>query len=145
MRAFYYLNRVLLYIAMVVFGFLNIIAWISLTFRLNLPASGWVLFSALLIGYFLIILFLAKKKFGAMFFSSFVFPITSVVVGLVIRSYAASSSSVNLAFFRNHVGSLSICLFAGLIWAFYSNLPEQKACRREKDYRRLKPDEKILP
>lgn len=145
MRAFYYLSRVLLYISMIVFGFLNVIAWISLTFRLSRPVSGWILFGGLIAGYFLIILFLTLKRYSLMFLSSFVFPVTSIAVGVVVRSYAASDTTLNMAFFRNHVGSLSICLFAGLIWAFYRNLPEQKAKRREKDYRRLKPEEKILP
>lgn len=130
---------------MIVFGFLNLMAWVSLAFRLDRPISGWVLFGALVIGYFLIIFFLARKKFGLMFLSSFIFPVASVITGVVVRSYAASDTTLNMAFFRNHVGSLSICLFAGLIWAFYRNLPEQKAKRREQDYRRLKPEERILP
>lgn len=144
MKAFYYISRVLLYISMIIFGFLNILSWFALTFRLRYPAMGWILIASLAVCYPCVLVFLHLKKFVPMFISSFIFPVVSLVVGSVLMTSARGNIDFNVTFWRNHAATLLICLFTGLIWAFYRAAPEQRAKRRERDYRRLSPEEKIL-
>lgn len=145
MRILYYSSRILLYITMVICGFFNLIAWWSLSFRQHLEVYGWILFAALIIGYSGMIVSMALKKHLSLFLNSFIFPLTSVVIGLTFRSQAGGDLDFSAVFIRNHLATLLICLFAGAVWAFFNLLPEQKSKRREKDYRRLTKNEQILP